>query len=433
MLASRSSAPVEGRSLKQELDIPAPAPVTAMSVLLKVFAIGLTQIIGWGTSFSAIAVLGTKIGNDLDLPREVIFGGVTAMLVVGAFFSPYCAVLVERYGPRLMMAFGSLMGAAALALIAVANGVAVYWIGWGLFGAAVPLALSNTAVPAVVHVSGPYARRAVTGLTIIAGVTSAFFLPIGAWLESQIGWRQTFAFYALLHVIICIPLYWLFLPAGRITTKAGGNGADAPWEGVLAPHQRRRAFILLSVWGCLEGILVWGFNMQAIDILQGLGLSTTAAIGVWMLAGPSQSASRIGDLLLAGRYSVMSLGIVAAGLAPIGFGILLLAGTGVWSASVMAICYGLGHGLFVIARNMLPLRLFGLKEFGLVMGRLGLPQNLANGVAPLLFAAVLTHSGADGAVWIAFICSILSLGATLLLARELATSRSTPSASTNAG
>ena len=410
--------------MKDPPDIAAPPPITVTSVVLAVFGIGLTQIIGWGTSFSAITVLGTKIGQDLGLARELIFGGVTAMLIVGAFFSPYCAVLVEKHGPRVMMAFGSVMAGTALALIAISNGVILYWIGWGLFGAAVPLALSNTAIPAMVHISGPYARRAVTGLTIIAGITSAFFLPIGAWLEAKIGWRYTFAFYALLHFVLCIPLYWMFLPAGRLTGSGSGKpNADAPWEGILAPHQRRRAFILLSVWGCLEGVLVWGFNMQAIDILQGLGLSSTAAIGVWMLAGPSQSSSRVADLILAGRYSIMSLGILAASLAPIGFGVLLAAGVSVGSASVMAVCYGLGHGLFAIARNMLPLRLFGLKEFNLVLGRLGLPQNLANGLAPVVFAAVLSRYGADGAVWIAMVCAVLSLGSTLLLARELAAAR----------
>lgn len=409
--------------MNDQPDIAASSPVTVVRVVLAVFGIGLTQIIGWGTSFSAIAVLGTKMGQDLGLARELIFGGVTAMLTVGAFFSPYCAMLVEKHGPRLMMAFGSVMAGAALALIAMAHGVIVYWIGWGLFGAAVPLALSNTAIPAVVHISGPYARRAVTGLTIIAGITSALFLPIGAWLESLVGWRYTFAFYALLHIVVCIPLYWAFLPAGRLTGNGGNNTADAPWEGVLAEDQKRRAFILLSVWGCLEGVLVWGFNMQAIDILQGLGLSSSAAIGVWMLAGPSQSSSRVADLIFAGRYSIMSLGILAAALAPIGFGILLVAGVSVGSASVMAICYGLGHGLFAIARNMLPLRLFGLKDFNLILGRLGLPQNLANGIAPVIFATVLSRYGAGGAVWIAMICAVLSLGSTLLLARELSMAR----------
>lgn len=418
--------------MKDLHDIAAPPPVTVLRVVLAVLGIGLTQVIGWGTSFSAIAVLGTKMGHDLGLAREVIFGGITAMLVVGAFFSPYCGVLVEKHGPRIMMAFGSVMAGVALAIISIAKGVVLYWLGWGLFGAAVPLALSTTAIPAMVHISGPYARRAVTGLTIIAGITSALFLPIGAWLDGQIGWRNTFAFYAVLHIVVCIPLYWIFLPSGRLTgSSAGKNNSDAPWEGILAPHQRRRAFILLSVWGCLEGVLVWGFNMQAIDILQGLGLSNAGAIGVWMLAGPSQSSSRIADLVFAGRYSIMSLGVLAASLAPVGFGLLLVSGVSPTSASIMAICYGLGHGLFAIARNMLPLRLFGLRDFNIVLGRLGLPQNLANGLAPVIFAAVLTRYGAHGAVWIAMVCAVLSLASTLLLARELSAERQPPAESAN--
>lgn len=412
--------------MRDDAHIAETSPVTVARVVVAVFGIGLTQIIGWGTSFSAIAVLGTRIGHDLGIARELVFGGVTSMLVVGAFFSPYCATLVERHGPRIMMTFGSIMAAAALALISIANGVVLYWIGWGLFGAAVPLALSNTAVPAIVHMSGPYSRRAVTGLTIIGGITSAFFLPLGAWLDTEIGWRGAFALYALMHLVICLPLYWFLLPPGRLGRRDTGKSDDAPWEGLLTPAQRPRAFALLAVWGCLEGVLVWGFNMQAVDILHGLGLPATAAIGVWMLSGPSQSSSRICDLILAGRYSIMSLAIVAAALAPIGFGTLLVSGVSVGAASVMAVCYGLGHGLFAIARNMLPLSLFGLQDFTLVMGRLGLPQNLANGLAPVVFAAVLSRFGADGAVWIAMVCAIASLAATLLLARELSAAAGLP-------
>jgi hypothetical protein len=70
---------------------------------------------------------------------------------------------------------------------------------------------------------------------------------------------------------------------------------------------------------------------------------------------------------------------------------------------------GLGHGLFAIARNTLPLALFGVKEFGTYMGLLTVPQNIVNAVAPVLFAAVLSRVSPQGTLWIAAVSAWIGL------------------------
>ena len=53
-------------------------------MLTAVAGLGVTQIIGWGTTFSSLTIFGTTIGVDLKLSREVVFGGITMMLLVSA-------------------------------------------------------------------------------------------------------------------------------------------------------------------------------------------------------------------------------------------------------------------------------------------------------------------------------------------------------------
>jgi MFS family permease len=280
-----------------------------------------------------------------------------------------------------------------------------------------PLCLTNAAVPALVHIAGPHARRAVTGLTIIGGTTSLFFLPLTAWLASEVGWRSTLLVFAALHLAIALPIHLAVLPAGPTQRKPQTPSDDVPWKGVVPDHLKRRAFVLLVSWSCLEGMLVWGFNLQAIDILQGLGLTATAAIGVWMFSSPSQAVARVIEFALAGRYTVMTTAIVSAALAPLGFAIFYVAGVSVGSATIMAICYGLGHGLFAIARNMLPLRLFGLETFGATMGQMALPQNLANALAPIIVAGLVSRLSPTAAFWFAVACALASLAAVMALAK----------------
>lgn len=406
-------------------------PRDSVAALLPIVGgLSLTQVIGWGTSFSMIAVLGTPIGVSLGLPREAIFAGITVMLLVSAALSPICGRLIDRDGPRRLMPLGSLIAAVALAMMAASGGVVTFWLSWALFGISLPMALTNAAVPAIVQSAGRHARRAVTALTIFGGLTSLLFLPLTAWLEARYGWRATILAYAGLQALIALPIHLAVLPRTPPLREKTAPSADAPWDGILPAAGRDKAFALIVTWSCLEGLIVWGFNMQAIDILQGLGLSSQAAIAVWMLAAPSQASARVGEFLMAGRHPIMATALLSAALAPIGFTLLVIAGTSVFAASLMAICYGAGHGLFAVARNLLPLRLFGLKEFGTVMGRLMVPQNIANGLAPILLAGLLSRVSAGAALAFTLVCALASFGAVYALSREVRRAEATTAAAT---
>lgn len=392
---------------------------TAPSALTAILAIGLTQVIGWGTTFSPLMAVGDTIGQDLRLPREIIFGGIAAMLVFGAVIAPACGRAVDRYGARPIMAAGSVLVAAALLLVAVATGAVSYLVGWALIGVASPMMLTNAALPGLVQIAGGNARRGITILTLLTGFTSTIFLPPIAYLNDIIGWRATFLGFAVLHLAICLPVHLLVLPRtqpSRQQTLAGGTTAP-PWEGRLPTEKRRLAFVLLALWSCTDGIIVWGLNMQIIDVFQMLGLSATAAIGVWMLSGPTQVASRLVDLLTGGRLPILKVAMAGAVVAPLGPLAVLAGGATIPTAGLLAVTYGIAHGLFALARNMLPLLLFGQKEYGTYMGRLMLPQNLANAASPIVFAAIITRSGADAALMAGLVLTLTGLAGVLILIR----------------
>ena len=166
-------------------------------------------------------------------------------------------------------------------------------------------------------------------------------------------------------------------------------------------------------------MLVWGFNMQAVDVLRGAGLTLETAIAVWMLSGPCQAIARMIEFAFSGRYPIMVTAILSAVLAPIGFAAAFILGLTPTTGALVAICFGLGHGLFAIARNMLPLRLFGLETFGTTMGRIAFPQSLANALAPVLFAAVLSRAGATAGLACAAAVAIVSLLVVLALTRTV--------------
>ena len=384
-----------------------------------VVGLGTTQIIGWGTSFSTLTVFGGTIGAELGLPRVLVFGGITLQLLVAALLSPHVGKLVDRLGARYIMVVGSFVAACAMLAQSFAVGLVTYMLGWMVIGCAAPLMLSNAAMPGLVQVVGPHARRWITGLTLMSGLTSTVFLPINYWLLETVGWRSAYLVFAAMHVFICAPVHWLVLRrgAGAQENASVESKGQPPPDGILAPHQRRKAFVLMATWACTEGFLTWGLYMQVIDVLQALGMSAAAAIGVWAIVGPAQATARLGDLLFAGRYSILTTALLSALFTSASFLAFLPFGVHVASAIVFCVLMGIGHGLFAIARNTLPLTLFGAREYGSWMGLLMAPQNIANAAAPIAFAALITHLSPVAAFWAAGVGAVVGFFAVVTLVR----------------
>jgi hypothetical protein len=393
------------------------APTSRRLMLSAVGGLGITQIIGWGTTFSSLTMFGSTIGVDLKLSREVVFGGITMMLLVSALLAPRVGRLVDAKGARPIMIVGSAVAGLAMAALAFAQGVVSYLLAWVLVGVAMPMMLSNTALVGLVQIVGSSARRAITGLMLLSGLTGTLFLPLNAVLLESIGWRNAYLFFALLHLLICLPMHAMVLRRRDPDPMGTARGGSGTIEGMLPPDKRLMAFIMLAIWSCTEGLITWGLYMQIIDVFKGLGLSAAAAVGVWAMVGPSQASARFGELLFGGRYSILTTAFLSSILTTGSFLIILPFAPSVAVAAAFSICLGLGHGFFAIARNTLPLMLFGAREYGTYMGRLMLPQNIVNAGAPVIFAVAIARFEPSTALVLAGGAAFAGFVAVILLVR----------------
>lgn len=419
MIGERAPPPVVpvGRrrgGMRVQLQMTAITAAARRPAFRAIAGLGSTQVIGWGTTFSALPIFGTPIARDLGLAREWVFGGITVMLLVSALIAPRVGKLVDRLGARPIMTVGSVIAALAMLVQSQATGLSSYLLGWVIVGLATPMMLGNSAMPGLVQVVGANARRAITSLMLISGLTSTIFLPFNAWMLGLIGWNKAYLVFAGLHLLLCAPIHWLVLRrgSGLEPTPAAAPGSKVkllPAEGVLGPDQRRRAFVLMAIWTCTEGLITWGLYLQVIDIFVGSGLSMAQAIGLWAIVGPCQAMARFAELLSGGRHSILTTTLGASVFVSLSFLALLPFGVSLTSAALFCVAMGLGHGLFAIARNTLPLALFGVKEYGTYMGLLTVPQNIVNAIAPVLFAAVISRFSPQGAMWIAAVSAWMGL------------------------
>ncbi|NDP42988.1 MAG: MFS transporter, partial [Aromatoleum sp.] len=173
----------------------------------RVCALGVAQIVSWGTLFYTPAVLGTAMRMDLGVGDVALFGSFTAGLFLSGLVSPFVGRQIDARGGRSILAGGSMLGAAACAVLATAQGPSTLLAGWLLAGVAMAGCLYDPVFATLHQLAGARYRRSVTALTLFGGFASTVFWPLSQFLLDTVGWRTTFGVYAGLHLVLCLPLH----------------------------------------------------------------------------------------------------------------------------------------------------------------------------------------------------------------------------------
>ena len=97
-------------------------------------ALGIAQILAWGTSFYFPAVFAGPIIAETDWPLGAVVGGASVGLLVAGLISPQVGRLIDLHGGRPVLMASSVFYATGLAGIAMAPVVPVYLAAWALVG-----------------------------------------------------------------------------------------------------------------------------------------------------------------------------------------------------------------------------------------------------------------------------------------------------------
>ena len=294
----------------------------------------------------------------------------------------------------------------------------IYVVGWLVLGVAMRFVLYDAAFPSLAQIAGLRARRAISYLSLFGGLASTVFWPVSHYLAEAIGWRGTFLVYAGLHLFVCLPLHLLVL------REAAQARAHTPILATVLPRstaggpERRHAMARLRHRHRPQWLGLLGDFRPCRSAVPRAGLRAGAiAVTLATLVGPSQVASRIGEILLGHRIGVMQLGLIAVGLLPLALAVFIGGGFALAAGLLFAVLYGMSNGLMTIAKGAVPLALFGRQDYGLVIGTIATPQLVLNAVAPTaLRLRVSPASGRNGRSDVCLVFGVLSLIAMTYLA-----------------
>lgn len=378
-----------------------------------IVVLAVTQIVSWGTTFDMLGVMGRVIAPDLGLPNEVIFFGLTIMMLVSALAGPATGRLLDRHGAGRVMATASVVFAAGLLLLAAAHEFVAYAAAWVVIGIGGALGLSAPAYTAVVEREGLNGKRVIAILMLFTGLSATVFWPVLALVNDLVGWRLTFVLCAAQQIFVCLPLYLYGLPKRAENREQAQAAEIVPVD--FTPPERRRAFFLVAAATAISSFVSFGLSPSLLELLRQAGASPALALQLGSARGAIGVSARFVDMLLGRRGNALLTSLVGTGLMLASF---LVAATLPSSASVLVIfvlLYGFGTGVVAVARALLPLSLFSAREFGLQSARLSLPQNLANALAPVIFTAILDRIGPTAALFTGAVLSAISLVFVLML------------------
>ena len=289
--------------------------------------------------------------------------------------------LVDRYGGRAVLSWGSVICAAALFILAVSRGPASLIGGYLAIGVAMSFTLYEPAFAALHRLRPESYRRAVTLLTLFGGLASTVFWPAGSALNIVWGWRWTLVCYALLHLLVCLPLLYFALPREAPSKVEDGVPGIAASRASATP-----AFYWLAAAFALASMIFGSLSAHIIELLTVRGMSLKEAVAIGACIGPMQVTGRLLEFALARHSRPIHIGCLAFSLMAMGMVLLAAAGTNFALGVAFAVVYGMGNGIFTIVRGVTPAEILGKAGLGALLGKLARIHLPAVALSPVAFA-----------------------------------------------
>lgn len=376
--------------------------------------LALTQVISWGTLYYAFAIVAHDIERTLGLSPQLVFGAFSWCLLVAGLVSTPAGILIDRHGGRLVMAAGSLLCGTGFILLSRAQSALGYVLAWTVLGLAMSAVLYEAAFATLIHRFGAASRRPITTLTLFGGFASTVFWPLTLVVSARVGWRDTFWYYGLLQLLLCLPLH-LLLEGG-----AGAAGARVKDSADLTLRQalRHPAFWTLAFAFACNSFIFSGLSVHLIPILHGFGHPMQTVVLMAALIGPLQVAGRIGEMALGDRVAPQTVGKLCFAALPGALLALLFFGRAQVAIALFCALYGLSNGILTIVRGTVPQLLFGARNYGAISGALAGPSLLAKAAGPLAIASVIgLHGGPQVLFGMLLAVSLASLALFIMAVR----------------
>lgn len=367
-------------------------PLLAVLVTLCV-----TVTAAYGVLYYAFTVLQPRIVDATGWSAAAITSAFSAGTLAGAVAGIPVGRVIQRFGPRWVMAGASLLGAVSLLVVAAAPSYWIFALGWLLVGLSTAGTFYPPAFAALTHWFGTRRVDAITTLTLAGGFASTIFAPLTDALAGWVEWRWTYVILAGAFVVLTFVPCVVVLDLAWEPTAPSKDGRPVRDRDVL----RSRRFVLLTLAGTLVSMVVFASIVHLVPFLVEHGLSPTTAAWALGLSGAGQVAGRAFYPMLARRFGVRArmIGGVLWFAASVAL-LPLLPAVG-WVMIFASVLTGTARGLYTLIAATVVSEVWGPERYAALNGVYSAPAGVAGALAPAVGAALATVLGGyDALYWV---------------------------------
>lgn len=374
----------------------------------------LTVPVSYGTLYYAFAVLAPAITRDTGWSLTAITAAFSLGIAMTGVAGVPAGRVIQARGPRPVMVAGGAVGAAGLLAVALAPTFGWFVAGMLVCGTGAAGLFYAPAFAALTQWHGPRRVEALTVLTLVAGLSSTVFAPLTTALADPLGWRGVYVAYAVLQLMVAVPLHALAL--------------QHPWPSQPPPDAVRHpdravvtsaTFVLVAVAGTLLTLAMYASLIALIPLLVERGMSASLAAWALGLGGAGQVGGRLLYPRLSRTTRLRPRVTLVSGSVALTLAALVLVPGPAWLVIVVSVVAGAARGLFTLVGATIVTDLWGPQRYAALNGVLSAPQAGATAVGPFLGAWVAAATGSY-AVSFAVLAFLAGVGTALFF---LATGR----------
>ena len=389
----------------------------------------VSHLLSYGVLTVAFGVFFPFMAEALHLGRGLLASVAAAARLVSAALSPLIGPLVDRRGPRLVMALGVLSLAGGAAVLAAAGSAWHVMLGYGVVMAFGSIALGDLTGDATV--ARWFVRRRGRALAIATmGLSSAGIvipLPVALLIE-RFGWRAAWLALAAIVLVLGLaatavmrrrPEDYGLAPDGVASARAGHATGDTPTNEISLGARaatRTPAFWLLVLSTNLAGLGFFGVNLHLFSYITDRGMSAAVAATVVTYLYTLHTVAKPLWGLIAERVHVRYC--IAACYAGGALGVLFLLGPGsmAWLVA-FATVYGLTRGAQSFVTSLAWADYFGREAQGAIRGLSAPFRHLSAAAGPIVGGVLYDVTGDYRLAFAIFAAAFLAGAGVALIAK----------------
>jgi len=372
-----------------------------------------------GTVVYGFSVIIPEMITAMNWTRSEASLGYSILAFVMGMSGPVAAYCINRFGARMTMTAGGIIGVFGAVCSFFMNSLAQYYISIGIV--ALGLALLSV-VPGLHILAHWFARKRALAIGIfmsMGGVGAFFAAPaISLMVQATGNWRDAWLVMAgtMLIGTVIAAIFVRETPAHKGTFVDGLDPATVSAQtSAHKPAQVHQSTISWEIKDALRTIPYWMIvaavsavvfghgvvNSQGVLHLRDLGISPVTAASAIGIIGMLGAAGRLFTGILGDRIDpryLLAFGLVAE-LAGI---VLLIFANNIVMVYTFAVVFGAGNGMAVVAGPALLANYFGNRNYAGLIAIRGLIVTPVSALGPIIAGYTFDSTGSYTSVFLSF-------------------------------